>query len=459
MAHVAGGPGSAPADPSTPRQPPPVTELEGVVVQPLASRVEYDRIEAPRHYPDNDLVAATRAAIWVEDVPPYGIRALPLGAPTEPGTIESPNNPVRVDAGALDNGLVRVTVDDRGRLTLATEEGTRRIVDLVGFENHVDRGDLYTPSIRQSAEAMILRSTRVTHRGPLIGELRLHWRAERATGRSSVASVRVALLADSPLVRLEVIGTNRTRDHRLRFVVATDVRDADVWADAAFGPIRRVSLPVPDEDRAMETPPTTDPLHRYVSLFGVNRGATLYSDGLAEYETSRRGSIYITLVRAVGELSRNDLPERPGHAGWPAPTPRAQSLGRYSARFALLLHGPRSPAVVDAIERAADDALLPLEGRTLRAALEVPSPISGVELVGEGLTFSALKESENGEWIVARCVNVLDEAVEGVWRFGMPVREARYARLDETPLEALNVTDGGIVFTANPRAIVTVLVR
>jgi alpha-mannosidase len=245
----------------------------------------------------------------------------------------------------------------------------------------------------------------------------------------------------------------------LRLVVATDVREADVWADAAFGPVQRAFLPVPDEDRAMETPPGTAPLHRYVSLFGLNRGATLFSDGLAEYEVSRRGSILVTLLRAVGDLSRNDLPERPGHAGWPAPTPRAQSLGRYAARFALLLHGPRNPAVLDEIERAADDALLPLEGRTLRSALAVPPPVAGVELVGDGLTFSALKESEDGEWIVARCVNVLDEPVNGLWRFGVHVREARYARLDETPLELLEVTAHGITFTAGPRAIVTVLAR
>jgi alpha-mannosidase len=69
----------------------------------------------------------------------------------------------------------------------------------------------------------------------------------------------------------------------------------------------------------------TAPLQRYVSLFDERKGATVYSDGLAEYEAREDGSVAITLVRAVGELSRNDLPERPGHAGWPAPVPGAQS--------------------------------------------------------------------------------------------------------------------------------------
>jgi alpha-mannosidase len=261
------------------------------------------------------------------------------------------------------------------------------------------------------------------------------------------------------LVRLYVEGINRTRDHRLQLVVATDVRQPQVWADAAFGTVRRLPLVVPDEDRTMESPPDTAPLHRYVSVFSRHRGATLFSDGLAEYEVRSDGAILVTLVRAVGALSRNDLPERPGHAGWPAPTPGAQCVGRYSARCALLLHGARGPEVIDEIERAADDALLPLEGPTLRSAMELPPPLMGAELSGTGLAFSALKESEGGDWIVARCVNLLDEHVDGVWRFGRPVREARYARLDETPLEPLEVTADGVLFRAAPRAIVTVLVR
>ena len=56
----------------------------------------------------------------------------------------------------------------------------------------------------------------------------------------------------------------------------------------------------------------------------------MFSDGLAEYE-ARDDAIVVTLVRGVGELSRNDLAERPGHAGWPAPTPGAQCLGEFAA--------------------------------------------------------------------------------------------------------------------------------
>jgi alpha-mannosidase len=216
---------------------------------------------------------------------------------------------------------------------------------------------------------------------------------------------------------------------------------------------------VPAEDTRDELPPPTAPLHRYVSLFGSTRGATLISDGLAEYEATENGGLMVTLVRAVGALSRNNLPERPGHAGWPAPTPKAQSLGRYAAQLALLLHGSRAAETVDAIEHAADDALLPLEGRTVRSPRKLPPPSLGAELGGTGLAFSGLKESEDGEWMVARCVNLLDTPVDGTWRFGVPIREAYTARLDETLGEPLALSADTVSFRAQPRAIVTILVR
>jgi alpha-mannosidase len=209
----------------------------------------------------------------------------------------------------------------------------------------------------------------------------------------------------------------------------------------------------------METPVHAAPLHRYVSLFGAERGTTLFSDGLAEYEVLEGGRVGVTLVRAVGELSRNDLPERPGHAGWPEPTPLAQCQGPFAGRFALMLHGPRSAQAIHEIETAADDVLSPLQGATLRSALTIASPTAGLELRGRGLSFSSAKEAEDGGAVALRCINLTDERVEGSWRLGFSAHTARMARLDETPAEALRIEHDEVRFSAPPRGVVTILVR
>lgn len=453
------GPGSAARGAPEPHLPPALRSLSDAPIQHLGQRRVFDRLESPRHYPDNDLVVATRAAVFVGDVPAYGIVAMPLreGDASPPPAIRS----VRSHGTALENELVRVDVASNGRVAIEDLIDGRWLGDALVIDNRVDEGDLYTPAIRGPAGDAQFVGAHVVHRGPLLGEIQLRWRvpSRKRPALASTLDIRITLVAESPLIRVTIAGVNRQRDHRLRVGFRTDVLRGAVWADAAFGPVQRMPILVPDVDRRDEVPPPTAPLHRYVSLFTAEAGATLFSDGLAEYEATENGELLVTLLRAVGALSRNDLPERPGHAGWPAPTPKAQSLGPFAARLALLLHPPRTAETIDAIERVADDFLVPLEGRTVRSALSVPPPISGVELLGRGLAFSALKESEDGEWIVARCVNLLDEPVQGQWRFGATIRDAYSARLDEWPREPIPTSGGSVAFEAPPRAVVTILVR
>ena len=131
--------------------------------------------------------------------------------------------------------------------------------------------------------------------------------------------------AGAPFVRVSVNGDNRATDHRLRIVLATDVASDTCFADAAFGSVERQAPQVSVAAARIEKPVATAPLHRYVSRFDAKRGITVFSDGLAEYENLEQG-IAVTLVRSVGELSRANLRERPGHAGWPVPTPASLRL-------------------------------------------------------------------------------------------------------------------------------------
>ena len=481
------GPESAHAPPP-PRLRLPPPELDGgrVPVQLLERSIGTDRVESPRHYPDNDLVEITKVVAWMPPIPAYGVMAFQLDAP--PGETTAPPFAVRATGNALDNGELTVAIDDVGNVAISSPHHGTRAAGVLRFEDIPDVGDLYThaPGAHGVTHASFL-GAHVVQRGPLRATIEGRWRI-RIPPSSTVEPERVALtgyrtppvavpaIGHSPLVALEIAvrltldaganrvavritGDNTARDHRLRVVFATGVRDANVWADAAFGPIHRVRLDVSESDRAMEFPTQTAPLHRYVSLFAEDRGVTVFGDGLAEYEANADGGVAVTLVRAVGELSRNNLPERPGHAGWPVPTPAAQCLGPFEASFALMLHGGRTPETIHAIELAADDALLPLTGATIRSALAVPDPVEGIELLGEGLAFSTIKDSEDGSSLVLRCVNLLDDPVDGRWRLAVPVHDARLARLDETPLDGLRVDGREIPFTAPPRGVVTILVR
>jgi hypothetical protein len=453
VADVPVGPGSAHVALSKSVLPKPPKLAGAGQIQVLRRQIDHERTESPREYPDNDAVLRLLAAVWVGEVPAYGAAAFPVMAAR--ASTKSSVEAVRVEHGLMTNGRLTFRFTDDGAITL--EQDGRTLRNFFEWESRTDAGDLYTPAIRKPKLAPHLLNTKLLHHGPLRGTVEQRWQLRDADYRVD-ARVRFILDAGASWLRVQISGYNRTRDHRLRARFRTDVENATTIADAAFGSVERQPTMVSEENPGMERPLPTAPLHRYVSLFNKRTGATLFSDGSTEYETDG-SAIAVTVLRSVGELSRSNLRERPGHAGWPAATPDAQCFGYFEATTSIMLHGPRTPAVIDEIERVADDVLFPLIGETLRSALHVPPPTHGVALRGKGLSFSAAKESEDGEWLVLRCVNMLDEKVSGSWRLGRTVREAHTARLDETPLARLKTKDDSIPFVAPPRGIVTIVVK
>ena len=360
-------------------------------MQVIATRIARNRIESPRHYPDNDIVRVTSVATIVGEQPAFGLVSSEWPGPT----LGVPKSRVRASTNELSNTILNCEFADDGVVSL---EGAHRISTLIRFDDREDRGDLYTPSIGSEVAVAQFLKRRVVHRGPVVGEVVLRWKRgsaaeQRSTGRGDV-EVSVRMVAGSPALELAVSGTNSTRNHRLRIGIATGVTGGTVVADAAFGPIERLPVEVTTDEARMEHAPRTAPLHRYVSLFTPKIGATVFSDGLAEYEADADGVVWITLVRSVGDLSRNDLPERAGHAGWPVDTPDAQCIGLFEARLAVFLHGGRTPATLDDIEREAEVFLAPLSGFTVRSASAMPEAFAGPELTGMISCFRRSKKAK-----------------------------------------------------------------
>ncbi len=467
LAHVRVGPGSASEHRAMKRAP--LVQLQGLSAVQMVSRQRvHVREESPRAYPRDDLVERQHALVWVNAVPAYGASVVRKGRPVR----DVPPVAARVRSGAkgIENDTLSVDVSGDG---LTIRAAGRVVHNALAFETDGDRGDLYTPSpIPGSNRSGALIRWRITARGPLRAELTTWWKVpvaeravitatgERVVNKSGLTRVRARLQLDAgcDFVRVLIDGVWAASDARLRLRFRTNLVGATTWADAMFGDVERRTIDVPASDQIDERVQHGAPLHRFVSRYSATAGATVVSDGLAEYEATEDGSMAVTLVRAVGDLSRADLPDRAGHAGWPVATPAAQCHGPFAATCAFALHGPRTSGQVIAVHRLADDVLLPLVGSSWRSALEPPTGLHGVALDGDGLVLSAFKVSEDREWSVLRCVNVLDEWVEGQWRWD-GVTDAALARLDETPLGSLPTVEGAVLFSAPPRAVVTILVR
>jgi hypothetical protein len=434
-----------------------------VAFQELERESGFELIESPRAYPDCDEVEWRTLAVRSPDLPPLGVAALAVedaGASAQGGPQAGPG-PVTVEAGALANEHVGVRVEADGTLELRDQVTGLTCRGLGALVDTGDAGDSYTfaaPRRDRRIEQPDAVAVAVLHGGPLRGTLEV---VRRYSALDLTARTRVSLDAGSRLVRLHVEGENRQSDHRLRMAFPLGERLRRVVADGHFGPVERPAAGRRGSGRdLLERPVPTAPMQRYVAAAGARRALLVLADGLPEYEARPNGTVLVTLLRCFGQLSRADLSERPGHAGWPTPTPDAQCPGPFRARLGVQLIGPDALEQSGAIEPAAEEFHAPVLAQPLRSALAAPRPVPGPELVGDGLVFSAMKPSESGRGLVLRCYNALPRPVAGAWRLPWPVAAVERCRLDETPLRRVEVgSRGDVPFEAEPREVVTLLVR
>src|SRR5207302_309911 len=129
------------------------------------------------------------------------------------------------------------------------------------------------------------------------------------------------LHAAGPLIRCILEIENQAGWHRLRARLPTGLAGTTALAGTAFGAVARTPVAAPSAAYPLETPVRTAPAHRFVAAASGPRGLALLAPEFFEYEWTPDGDLLFTLLRSVGELSRGDLPTRPGHAGWPTATP------------------------------------------------------------------------------------------------------------------------------------------
>jgi alpha-mannosidase len=441
--------------------PPVLVDAAGVPVpmQVLYWYRGYHRLDSPADYPIQHEVAAFRVAIEVRDVPALGMSGF-AARKGEPCEVE--RHRVWVSGrrrAAADWG--DVGTDSVGGFALRDRSVGREYPQLASIVSERDEGDSYTfqPVEGDRPRGARWSTVREAWGGPLVAAVARDFEIRgRACG-----TVYARLDAGSTLVRFVVEGVNLAGNHRLRihFPLPDGSSRTQSVADSQYGPVWHERQDFDRREFRREWPVDTVPLHRYVSVPG---GLTVLARGLYEYELTADGTVAVTLLRAVGELSRGELEARPGHAGWPTATPEAQQLGAFRAELAI------TTRTVDAgsgasewaeLERLAEEFHAPLAGLMLPYGIGVPDSVEGPALSGVGLVLKAVKPSESGDALVLRCANVTERRVSGAWTIPFEIDRAHRARLDETRLREIVIPEEGqrIPFEAAPREVVTILVE
>lgn len=290
-----------------------------------------------------------------------------------------------------------------------------------------------------------LRILRVVHLPEALAEGRERRSAKRVP-QGVVLEARIAEGVARVDLRVQ-LEDHRARDHRLRLLVPVpSLEDACAATTFDVAP-RRAGAPV--GTGWVQAPVATFPHQGFVHAGGV----TVVAPGLPEAELleAPAPAVAVTLLRAVGHLSRHDLHTRPGLAGPGTRTPEAQCPGPFEAALALL------PGLDPA---AAREAELGLRAAWCGEAPLVPEGTPILALAPETLLLSALKPAEEGEGAILRVLNPSDAPCEARVRLGFPVRAARAVRLDETPVDEPVVLEGReLRFPVPPHALRSVRIE
>jgi len=401
---------------------------------------------------------------FVDELPGHGLRLYRVA----PGSARAPE-PLLAEAlpgggAAIENASWRVEADPAGRVTLWSRRHGVRIDDALRIASEGDRGDEYNfdpvpggevVAVPQRARARALR----TSGGEVALQLDLVYRVPEslAPGRSGRSARRVALPVrlmlrlPAGLDRLDVEATldNTARDHRLRLHCRAPFGAARLEVESAFEVAERPIAPAPGSfgsERPSELPIGAGPQRRFATLVGPGGLAlTVANRGLAEVEAlpgqgERGGELAVTLLRAVGWLSRGDLQLRPGPAGPVLRTPGAQVPGAHRAELSLRLHPAGDP------RRAAEAhafAAPPL-AFTVGAGGEGPLGDGArlVEVDDPHLEVSAIEPRDDGA-VDVRIVNLSPEArtARVRWR-GAPGHRLAPVDLAGRPLGAGQTQEG-----------------
>jgi mannosylglycerate hydrolase len=439
-----------------------------------------------------------------EDIPPCGYKTYMIKTPQPMAGSHEEGNKILVVSSSnrdtIENEYFKVKAENDGSITL-TDKTTGTLY--TGFNTLEDGGDVgdeynYDPpgaeklySSRDSrTRVTLVEETRIRSTLRVEYELALPTRAteDRKTRSNQLVvcnvNYEVSLSRNVPRIDFRLEFNNNARDHRLRVIFPTGLKSDHSCADQAFHIIER-PITMPSGKNWLEQPAPTHAMQSFVTVSDGDKGVTIATRGLMEYELKQDGTIAITLLRSVGMLSQEQLSTRPA-AGPLIPTPDAQCLGTRIFNYSIITHKgtwETSKSYLQAMQHKIcvktvqvvehefalmkEQAIVPGEFNepVVRAAasrsVSLPLRMSFLSVEPTNLLVSAIKRSEDRTGIIVRLYNTTNEKVAGQLKMSVVVKEVSQVNMCEEPAKELGrkvemrANKKEVAFEASPFNVIT----
>ena len=386
--------------------------------------------------------AKTRLTFFADELSPAGLSVYSL-------TSESPEEQekgLRVSEDKLENDFYTVSVNKDGSLNITDKETGTEFGGCLRFADEGDRGDSYNFDEVSGSEIIDsgagASKVSIAETGPVRATLKLEACLEipekLTPERDARSSTRIAtnittlvsLHKDIKRIDFRTTFNNQCEDHRLRIVFNAPFAASEVNVESAFDVVQRPTK-VGAGDGHVEKPIGTSPQKTFSCIESGGAGMALFNRGVPEIEAAaHKGgtTLALTLVRAVGWLSREDLVSRPDAAGPTLDAPSAQCKGPHEFEYALTSYkGKFSEAGI--INQAHAYAFPAAATMTNQHKGKIKSGASLVEADNPNIVISAIETSRHkGAWTV-RLYNASREEQEtglSIWTRGAKVYDVNF---------------------------------
>jgi alpha-mannosidase len=367
--------------------------------------------------------AKTRFTFFADDLSPVGLKVYSL---SNKQAAESQKT-LKISRDAIENDFYAVLVKNDGTLDILDKEFGKTFSGCLRFIDEGDRGDTYTFDEVPGGEIVDSPSgpvnVSVTEAGPVRATLRIEacfdipdkLAPDREARSAAKIKTRIATLVslyrDIKKIDFRTTFDNQCEDHRLRVLFSAPFSAPCVLTETAFGIVKRPAKVEPDEG-CFEKPIGTGPQKTFSYIENGSLGMALFNRSIPEIEAiagEHETTLALTLVRAIGWLSREDLKARPAGAGPALETPGAQSPGRHSFDYAFISYaGDYSSAHV--VQQAHSFAFTPIAITTNRHKGKIKDGASLVTVDNPNIVISAVEKSRLEGAFLIRFYNTTDVA-------------------------------------------------
>ncbi len=356
-----------------------------------------------------------------------------------------------------ENQYIRFHIQNDGTLHVLDKCSGRQYTDMHRFEDSGDWGDGYDykqtsdmqsiyPQSMATCEIDEQTDFSVTYHITSIMEIPagLSGKCERSqkTIQHELHSY-ITLAAGSRRIDITTALQNKSENHRLRVLFPCDIPAETAMADGQFDVIQRDIVPW----EGWKNPSYTQ---RMQAFFGVedNQGGLLVAGrGLCSYEVLRdgRNTMALDLLRSVGEI---------GDWG-DFPTPAMQVKQALTLHYAIVPYAEKDKAdAFDAAYGFAEDHLYAVQTDRHEGELEANKPLLQIE--GDFITCTAIKQAENANGIIVRVCNVSQEKQELTLCYAQGTFGAvSETNLAETENDSLSVRQNTVHCLVQPKKIKT----